>query len=219
MWGQGNIKEETIKCPHHPHHFFALLFNFILMQALHPKNWPRKTNISEADKVIALLKAHPDIVSLPDELTKLTRMRNNFTPFLRLPNEILAEILVNAAYTCDKIHDQWRWDTSGTMTCNRTYHISMSTPKLWDRISLGWPSSRINTYLARSGTRPLAIEWGACHQSPINKHIDLGLVETCFKRAGAADIGLDNVIDVGPAAVAQLQHQLAPCLSSLFICV
>jgi hypothetical protein len=111
-------------------------------------------NIEDADQQIITLEI--EISQLQKNLVTMKRARNSFTPFCRLPNEILVRILRQmqvepSLYDPDgyrvalyrfRFSRQWE---KAIFSCAWIYYAATSTPELCTHISLLWPSHRIQT--------------------------------------------------------------------------
>ncbi|KAJ7690259.1 hypothetical protein B0H17DRAFT_1065318 [Mycena rosella] len=97
-----------------------------------------------------------------EQISVLKAERNALPPIHRLPNELLALVLVMYAIESESL-STLKW-TKTMLVCRRWYDLALVPHALWGHIDLGWNRnpSRLRLQLERSGVAPLEIKVLAC---------------------------------------------------------
>jgi hypothetical protein len=170
---------------------------------------------------------------LRSRLIAIKRGRNNLTPLCKIPNEVLVQILlhiqtspvrepqhVHHARLCSFTHNKHWHDI--TLVCVHMYETAMSTPELWTYVDLAWPPSRVASYLSRSKSLSLIVNWLVLSDSEkvsTRWEESVPLARSCYARAHAVNMvqrgmrhhdpqGVEHVIDQPNSALTVLHVYL-----------
>jgi hypothetical protein len=142
------------------------------------------------------------MTQLRSRLIAMKRGRNNLTPLCRIPNEVLVQILLHTqtspirepqhayhARFCNFAYNE-RWHDI-TLACIHMYETATSTPELWTYVDLAWPPSRVTSYLSRSKSLSLMLNWIVLSDSNTGSaqwEESLALARSCYSRAHAVNM-------------------------------